>query len=53
MTDHDVGHVFEFGNITMTKEDIIEFARKYDPHPFHVDEKIGIKSMYGGIIASG
>ena len=37
--DHDVGHVFEFGSITLTKEDIIEFAQKYEPQPFHVDEE--------------
>lgn len=51
--DHDIGHVFEFGSITMTREDIIEFAQEYDPQPFHVDEEKAIEGMYGGIIASG
>lgn len=51
--DCEVGHVFEFGKVTMTKEEIIDFARKYDPQPFHVDEEAATASMYGGIIASG
>ena len=51
--DHEVGHVFEFGHATMTKEEIIEFAQKYDPQPFHVDEEAATSGMYGGIIASG
>ena len=51
--DCEVGHVFELGEVTMIKEEIIEFARKYDPQPFHVDEEAAAASMYGGIIASG
>ena len=51
--DHDVGHVFEFGEVTMVKEEIIGFARKYDPQPFHVDDEAAAASVYGGIIASG
>ena len=51
--DCEVGHVFECGEVTIIKEEIIEFARKYDPQPFHVDEEAAAASMYGGIIASG
>ena len=51
--DCEVGHVFECGEVTMVKEEIVEFARKYDPQPFHVDEEAAAASMYGGIIASG
>ena len=51
--DYDGGHVFEFGEVTMVKEEIIGFARKYDPQPFHVDEEAAVASVYGGIIASG
>ena len=51
--DYDIGHVFEFGEVTMVEEEIIGFARKYDPQPFHVDEEAAAASVYGGIIASG
>ncbi|MCY4496401.1 MAG: MaoC family dehydratase [Rhodospirillaceae bacterium] len=51
--DYDVGHVFEFGEVTVVKEEIIGFARKYDPQPFHVDEEAAAAGVYGGIIASG
>ncbi|RMF11257.1 MAG: MaoC family dehydratase [Alphaproteobacteria bacterium] len=49
-----VGQNFDFeGNYKITREEIIEFARKYDPQPFHVDESAAAKTMYGGLIASG
>ena len=38
---------------TITKEKILDFARKYDPQPFHIDEEAAKNSIYGGIIASG
>ena len=33
--------------------EIVDFARKYDPQPFHTDEAAGERSIYGGLIASG
>ncbi|WP_433629594.1 MaoC family dehydratase [Halomicrococcus sp. NG-SE-24] len=45
--------VKEFGRYEVTKEEIIEFARQYDPQPFHVDEAAAADSMYDGLIASG
>ena len=38
---------------TVTKEEILDFAHKYDPQPFHIDEEAAKKSIYGGLIASG
>ena len=38
---------------TVTKDEILEFARKYDPQSFHIDEEAAKDSIYGGIIASG
>ena len=38
--------------LCFSKEEIIEFARKYDPQPFHVDEAAAATSIFGGIIAS-
>ena len=37
----------------MTEEEIIAFARQWDPQPFHVDPAAAKDSVYGGIIASG
>ncbi len=47
------GRVFELGSVTVTKEAIIEFATRYDPQPFHVDEDAARESSFGGLIASG
>jgi acyl dehydratase len=41
------------GSYTFTEENIIAFARRYDPQPFHVDKDAALRSPYGGLIASG
>ena len=41
------------GTYTFTEENIVAFAQKYDPQPFHVDRAAAAQSIYGGIIASG
>ncbi|QIN79771.1 dehydratase [Rubrobacter marinus] len=51
--DFEEGQVFELGERTLTKEEIIAFAREYDPQPFHVDEEAAGASAFGGLIASG
>jgi acyl dehydratase len=51
--DYVVGSVYEFGAITVTEEELIDFARKYDPQPFHVDPEAAKKSHFGGLISSG
>ena len=51
--DISVGDKTTSKSISVTKEEIIEFARKYDPQPFHIDEEAAKKSIYGGLIASG
>jgi acyl dehydratase len=51
--DFPVGAVREFGGKTLSKEDIVRFAREYDPQPFHVDEEAAKRSVFGGLIASG
>ena len=51
--DFDVGETFEFGSYTATEEEIIEFAERYDPQPFHVDENAAQNSIFGELIASG
>lgn len=39
--------------IELTAEDIIDFARKYDPQPFHLDREAGRRSPLGDLAASG
>jgi acyl dehydratase len=41
------------GSHTFTREEIVAFARDFDPQPFHVDEAAGAAGPYGGLIASG
>ncbi|MDQ2089470.1 MaoC family dehydratase [Marimonas arenosa] len=51
--DLPVGFSHETASATFTEHEIIEFARKYDPQPFHTDPEAAAASIYGGIIASG
>lgn len=51
--DIEVGQAFELGSYTVTEEEILDFARKFDPQPFHIDEEAARDSMFGGLIASG
>lgn len=51
--DFKVGEVIEGGARTITKDEIMAFAREFDPQPFHTDEAAARKTMYGGLIASG
>ena len=41
------------GSYTFTEENIIAFARAYDPQPFHIDKEAAESSPYRGLIASG
>lgn len=47
------GSVLEYGAITVTEEDMIEFAERFDPQPFHVDADAAAEGPFGGLIASG
>jgi acyl dehydratase len=47
------GSVRELGTTSVTAEEIKEFAGRYDPHPFHLDEEAGRRSLFGGLCASG
>ena len=51
--DFAVGQVFEFGDATVTEAEIVLFARRYDPQPFHVDAEAAADGPFGGLIASG
>ncbi|HUJ25256.1 MAG TPA: MaoC family dehydratase [Myxococcales bacterium] len=47
------GQIIELGEETISEREIVEFARRFDAQPFHVDREAAQRSMYGGIIASG
>jgi acyl dehydratase len=53
LEDFSEGQVFELGEEIIREKEIIEFARRFDAQPFHVDPEAGKKSIYGGLIASG
>ncbi len=51
--DLSVGQEIDLGATKVTKEMIIEFAREFDPFPFHLDEEAANASLLGGLSASG
>jgi acyl dehydratase len=51
--DYVPGSVYEFGSIRVEERDIIDFAERFDPQPFHLDREKAKKSPFGGLIASG
>ena len=51
--DLHLGDSFESDSYQVTKEEIIEFAQKYDPQYFHVDEELAKDGPYGELISSG
>jgi acyl dehydratase len=51
--DFRAGDEFDLGERTVSEEEIVAFARQFDPQPFHVDAAAAAASPFGGIIASG
>lgn len=51
--DITVGEIREYGDYHVTKAEIIEFAERYDPQPFHTDEEAAKDSAFGELVASG
>lgn len=51
--DYVEGSVRSFGQIRVDPQEVIEFAQRYDPQPFHIDPQAARSSMFGGLIASG
>jgi acyl dehydratase len=51
--DYEVGQKFPLGTTSFSEQEIIDFARQFDPQAFHVDPQAAAKSMFGGLIASG
>ena len=51
--DLHAGTSYPLGDHTVTHEEIVAFARQWDPQSFHVDDEAAATGAYGGIIASG
>lgn len=51
--DFKAGDTFDLGRYKVTQEEIITFAKQYDPQPFHVDPELAKDSIFGGLVASG
>jgi acyl dehydratase len=51
--DFDPGQVLELGSVTVTEDEIVAFARRFDPQPFHIDPGAAQHTVFGGLIASG
>ena len=51
--DFRAGQMFELGTHTLSAEEMIEFAREFDPQPQHLDPEAARHSMLGGLAASG
>jgi acyl dehydratase len=51
--DIEVGRTVQLGTVSVTKAEIIAFARAFDPQPLHLDEEAARQSMVGRLCASG
>ena len=51
--DFEIGQVREFGHYEVTREAVLDFARSFDPQPFHLDDAAAAASLFGRLAASG
>jgi len=51
--DLEVGRETYFGSYEVTREEVLEFARKYDPQPFHLSDEAAARTHFGRLAASG
>ncbi|MEK9951656.1 MAG: MaoC family dehydratase [Curvibacter sp.] len=51
--DLEVGSTRELGSVSPTREQILDFARQFDPQPFHLDDDAAAASVFGRLCASG
>src|ERR1051325_8069863 len=53
LEDLVVGAETDFGSYEVTREEVLDFARKYDPQPFHLSDEEAAKTHFGRLVASG
>jgi acyl dehydratase len=51
--DLEIGSETYFGSYEVTRDEVLEFARKYDPQPFHLSDEAAAKTHFGRLAASG
>jgi acyl dehydratase len=51
--DYEPGAVHEYGYATLSEDELLDFARKFDPQPMHIDPAYAAAGPFGGLIASG
>jgi acyl dehydratase len=51
--DYEIGTKYDLGSTSFTADEIVAFARQFDPQSFHVDATAAKASLFGGLIASG
>ena len=51
--DFTAGETLDLGTYEVTGEEIVDFANRYDPQPFHIDEEAAAAGPFGGLAASG
>jgi acyl dehydratase len=51
--DYQPGASYEYGYMTVSEEEILRFAREFDPQPIHIDQEFAARGPFGGLIASG
>jgi acyl dehydratase len=51
--DFQIGEVTALGPVDVPEEELLAFARRYDPQPFHIDAEAARTGPFGGLIASG
>ncbi|MDQ3482136.1 MAG: MaoC family dehydratase [Pseudomonadota bacterium] len=51
--DLEIGSETDFGSYHVTREEVLDFARKYDPQPFHLSDEAAAKTHFGRLSASG
>lgn len=51
--DIEVGKVSHFGSYPVTREEVVDFAKKFDPQPFHLSDEAAAKTHFGRLSASG
>lgn len=51
--DFAVGQTRPYGPLTVSREEVLDFARRFDPQPFHLDDEAAAASLFGKLAASG
>jgi acyl dehydratase len=53
LDDLPIGEPLDCGAFTLTRDEIVAFAHKFDPQPWHLDEALAERSAFGALVASG